>query len=173
MSPEPNVTDPDTDEPMPESAEEPEPLPEGIEHLDTGEEVDDDLNATDDASLDIEPEQEREPEPEANADSIEPWDTDGPITNAKDHGAVGEGAARQIPTPLTDLRAEAKSRSLRSLAQGGVVAVLAQTVLVLYPLAQHLQTDTAFRVDWKAEGLIVAAAAFNALLAYIQKAMGR
>ena len=173
MSADLNVGAPYTEpEPMPELAEKPEPRAESAEHLD----ADDDRNATDTASSDTafsDTASAREPAPEAYADNVAASDTDLPVKDPEGAGAAAKDTAHEFPNLFTDLRSEARSRSLRTLAQGGVVAVLAQTVLVLYPLAQHLQTDTSFRVDWKAEGLIVAAAAGNALLAYIQKAMGR
>lgn len=74
--------------------------------------------------------------------------------------------ANTSPVVLTD----AKSRSLRTLAQGAGMAALTAVVLVLYPV---LQSGDVSHVDWRALALVCTQAVGTALFSYVQRVLGK
>lgn len=139
----------------------------------------DTLMATDDQGMPVdEPESAVEAPQDPTPVEVPEVDTEAPADAEEDAPAPSvsadmEGGPEEVPVhPLTAIKADAKSRSLRSLAQGAVVAMLAQVVLVVYPLAQQLQLGKPMHVDWQAEAMVVGSAALSALVAYLHRALG-
>lgn len=92
---------------------------------------------------------------------------------ALDEPAVDEVTWEDFPevsaTPSAVLT-DAKSRSLRTLAQGALMTVLTAGALVLYPV---IQSGDVSHVDWKALALVALQAVGTALFSYAQRVLGK